>query len=35
MLILEENLKWHVEAFASELFIRIILFLRIDCKAQL
>jgi len=26
MIILEENFKWHLEAFASELFIYIFLF---------
>jgi len=26
MIILEENFKWHLEAFASELFIYILLF---------
>jgi len=29
MVILEENFKWHLEAFASELFIYIILFIYI------
>jgi len=27
MIILEENFKWHLEAFASELFIYIIYFI--------
>jgi len=29
MIILEENLKWHVEAFASELFIYFLSFIKL------
>jgi len=35
MIILEENFKWHLEAFASELFIYIFIHLSVKCYLRM